>query len=575
MKKLILTLVFPLLFSLQAQASHILGGEISYEYVGNNQYDVLMTIFWEQTAFDPGATTTVQLNSASCNVSSTIPLTRIGSPISVSSFNDCVSNTGYSPMVNYYHGLVTINQLCTDYVFSWTLCCRSGGITNMVGSSGFSFYFSAELDNTQGQNSAPTFNTVPMSGFCVGSNIVADYSVFDSNGDSLYYELVPAKDGANTTVAYASGFSGIMPLGVAVGDTIVLDKATGTFSFVPNIAMSGVVSIRVSEYRVDTNYSGYYKVGSCSRDFLIVVTNNCVPGVMNGMVLDNSTVGYDNAQSTDEFPVLNLNCGANLVNLKFSNDIQCSSIAADGTDFFMINPQQQVSVVNSVGFSCSSSQTNELNLGLLDPMCDPGTYKLVIRQGSDGNSLLNVCGIESQLIDTIYIHVSCGSLNISGNMTPSAGVLESYSASFSSTTASLPTWTVVNGTIFSGQGTNNLSVLWNAPISNCELTATVTDGYCSFSKTIDFGTVGLNENGDDSGIELYPNPASNIVLLRSNKGELNGTLVLLDLSGKVVYSAEISGERELNLDIQSIKPGLYFAHLYHENSHFIEKLIIQ
>jgi hypothetical protein len=179
MKRILFFLAFVLTASFGARASHILGGDIQYKYVGDstgvlNQYRIKLVIYWEQTAFDPGATQTVTIRSASCNINTNLTVTRPGAAFSAASLGayDCIAqganSSQYNPMVNVYWGYVVLPQVCNDYYMYWQTCCRVGNITSLVNSFGDGFYFETELNNTLGKNSSPSFVSIPLSYICIG-----------------------------------------------------------------------------------------------------------------------------------------------------------------------------------------------------------------------------------------------------------------------------------------------------------------------------------------------------------------------------------------------------------------------
>ena len=83
------------------------------------------------------------------------------------------------------------------------------------------------------------------------------------------------------------------------------------------------------------------------------------------------------------------NCGGNIITLRLSKKIKCSSIAADGTDFF-ITPGSSVPL-SSVGFDCSAKFDTDSIRITLNQFLAPGNYRVNIKQGSDGNTLLDYC----------------------------------------------------------------------------------------------------------------------------------------------------------------------------------------
>lgn len=87
------------------------------------------------------------------------------------------------------------------------------------------------------------------------------------------------------------------------------------------------------------------------------------------------------------------NCAADVVTLSLKKKVKCSSLATNGSDFF-ISPAAGVSIVGASAVSCSAGQfdTDSIRLQLSQPL-PPGNYTLGIKPGSDGNTLLDYCDL--------------------------------------------------------------------------------------------------------------------------------------------------------------------------------------
>ena len=82
-------------------------------------------------------------------------------------------------------------------------------------------------------------------------------------------------------------------------------------------------------------------------------------------------------------------CSGNLVRLKLSKKIKCTSIAINGSDFFVKGTIAKG--INSSAVDCSAGfDTDSLEIKL-DQQLPAGTYQLGIKKGNDGNTLLDYC----------------------------------------------------------------------------------------------------------------------------------------------------------------------------------------
>ncbi|WP_299385772.1 T9SS type A sorting domain-containing protein [uncultured Lacinutrix sp.] len=73
---------------------------------------------------------------------------------------------------------------------------------------------------------------------------------------------------------------------------------------------------------------------------------------------------------------------------------------------------------------------------------------------------------------------------------------------------------------------------------------------------------------------FYPNPATSILNIKLNNAlRGNATVKVIDIQGKMVISTTIN--QTLQLDVKSLKSGLYFVKLKYENTQTVKKLIIE
>ena len=88
-----------------------------------------------------------------------------------------------------------------------------------------------------------------------------------------------------------------------------------------------------------------------------------------------------------------LQCAPATLQLVFKKYMQCSSIAANGSDF-TVSGSYPVSVT-AAGGSCVNGLTKEVTVTLSQPLQVAGTFQLLLKKGSDGNTLLDECTEET------------------------------------------------------------------------------------------------------------------------------------------------------------------------------------
>lgn len=102
--------------------------------------------------------------------------------------------------------------------------------------------------------------------------------------------------------------------------------------------------------------------------------------------------------STDpKLGIAEASCSGDVVRLKLNKKMKCSSIAANGSDFYLMPGNIPVSGV--VGFGCAGGfDSDSLELKLSAPL-SPGNYSVHVKQGSDNNTVLDYCDKPIQLSD--------------------------------------------------------------------------------------------------------------------------------------------------------------------------------
>ena len=104
-------------------------------------------------------------------------------------------------------------------------------------------------------------------------------------------------------------------------------------------------------------------------------------------------------QPTPMDSITPVGCSPDTLQLVFSKNILCSTIAADGSDFLLSGPSA-VRVTGAIG-SCSAGLTRTIHLVLSGPLVVGGNYQIQLVRGSDGNTLIDQCGQETPAGSTL------------------------------------------------------------------------------------------------------------------------------------------------------------------------------
>jgi len=79
---------------------------------------------------------------------------------------------------------------------------------------------------------------------------------------------------------------------------------------------------------------------------------------------------------------------------------------------------------------------------------------------------------------------------------------------------------------------------------------------------------------DAANLRIYPNPASDVITIAANSTIISNADVL-DNTGKVVLRNSDLNKEKVNLDLTTLKPGVYFVRLATSKGVVTEKLIVQ
>ena len=413
MKKLLLLLVC-VLFTHTSSASHLSGGDIQYRYIGdstgvNRQYEVLLRIYRDQSGIGLGNTQTVYINSSCYSTQTLIVTLQAGSGGIAPTLFDCVvpSSTTKTLEIYAYKGIVTLPGNCSNFNFSWNQCCRPGGIDNINTSNGFGsdgFFFDATLNNVLGQNSSPIFVSEPVRAFCVNNPFNWKQTVIESDGDSIHFSMIKCREGAypGTDINFDAGWTATQPI---TSTYFNINPSTGLISFLPTMQEIDVASVLVEEYRYDSLYGVWNKIGSASRDMMIQIEALCSPSVMDGVGLNYDAPGHY-IDTITGLPTVDYNCGDTAITMYFDIQLDCFTISDDGTDFRLTSPNGQPWAIKKIIGNCNvNGETDSLTIILNKPLAVNGKYYLYSKVGNDGNTLFNKCGIGMDEFDTLVLNV--------------------------------------------------------------------------------------------------------------------------------------------------------------------------
>ncbi|MCB9183474.1 MAG: PKD domain-containing protein [Flavobacteriales bacterium] len=274
--------LLPLLLATPSWATHIIGGDMYYDYLGNNQYRVTLRLYRDcgpdnvnQTGFDAFAQLGV-FNSSGTLVDDasvalpdeiTVPV-ELNDPCLTAPPSVCVSTA------EYVH-VFTLPPLAGGYTISYQRCCRTPAMVNLSGQQGLTCTVHIPGPPDTG-NSSARFIDYPPIALCLGQNMVFDHAATDPDGDQLVYSLCSPYQGADAIdpapapsappylpVSWAAGYSSGYPMDSS--PPLSIDPATGQLTVHPTLQGTFTVGVCVEEYRNGA------LIGTARRDFMFRV----------------------------------------------------------------------------------------------------------------------------------------------------------------------------------------------------------------------------------------------------------------------------------------------------------------
>ncbi len=166
-------------------------------------------------------------------------------------------------------------------------------------------------------------------------------------------------------------------------------------------------------------------------------------------------------------------CGSNSVVFNSSEQIKCSTIAANGSDFTITGTGGPYVVAAAAGQNCGVN-TAQINLTISPALSGAGPWTVGVTTGSDGNTLLDLCGNAMAPQTQTFTTVS-PIATISGPSNVCKGTTFALTAS----SASSYTWT--GASVPGGQQNQQAITITANTAATLNFTVTVSNGTCGNS----------------------------------------------------------------------------------------------
>ncbi len=338
-------ILFLFFFCFQANARHVAGGELFYEYLGvgpnsnTSLYRITLRLFRDCASSGPllqnepvtvgiyeNSNLVVSLKLPISTPVSTISLNTSSFPCLVGSVNVCYETTMYSETV-----VLSNNQV--GYTLSRIGCCRVDRISNLsqplnVGSN-YVTEIPGKLALSSGHNSSPQFLVKDTALVCANKSFKLDFGAIDPDNDSLTYsfcEAYTSSSGSNNvappqnisliSLPYQPPYNGSFPL----GSKVKINAKTGLINGIAPPEGQYVVNVCVTEWRAGKVIAQHRK------DFILKVQNcDFIEAVLPDKIVqcNDFTVHFENESNSSAItsylwnygdPASNNNTSTNAVN---------------------------------------------------------------------------------------------------------------------------------------------------------------------------------------------------------------------------------------------------------------------
>lgn len=305
-------------FSGKLQASHIVGGELTYRCLGGDVYEIKLDIYQDCLSGQPDAIKQdtpafvgildLDIQGGAYMRDSLKATSRQLVPPNFN--NSCVNNP--PPTCLWKVSFVKTYRLPANtrgYRIAYVRCCRNATIGNILFPSETGATYFVDIPPAQqgaGCNNSATFKNFPPQIICINNPLVYDHSAFDADGDSLTYEFCESYEGGNNfdpkpfpersfpgVVTYTPGYSPGRP--IAGSPALQINPTSGLISGTPNQLGRYVVTVCCNEWR-----NGQL-INTVKREFQFVITN-CSKAVVANI-----------PQFSDEFNTYTVECKSNTV----------------------------------------------------------------------------------------------------------------------------------------------------------------------------------------------------------------------------------------------------------------------
>ena len=317
-------------------ATHIVGGQLTYKCLGDDNFEVTLTVRRDcingadDAPFDDPAAVGIfdkfgflQFSMGE-NGKLQMPLVSFRQ-LDTSLADDCTfdpSNGAVCVEEAIYRDTIKLPWNKIGYFLAYQRCCRNGILSNILDplETGATYYSEVTTQTLLECNSQPVFQDWPEIYICAGEKFTFNHTAIDPDGDELVYRFCTPSLGATidnpnpespssppyATITWQNGYSTVDMFGPA-GD-ISIDSNNGMTMGTANVLGTYLIGVCVDEFRngvllSTTRRDFEYNVVSCSAPIVLdceLRGNDCDGD--NTISFLNRTVGADTYKWHFDFP---------------------------------------------------------------------------------------------------------------------------------------------------------------------------------------------------------------------------------------------------------------------------------
>ena len=335
-----LVILGSVILSNNVYATHASGADLQYRWISGRTYEVTASFYRDCAGVAAPASISLNARSASCAENQDYTLNLVAGSGQEITFpcravQTICTNSGsaYSGYEQYlYKNNITLPQNCTDWIFSFYICCRNCAITTLNSPCSENLYVEGTLNNVIAPtNSSPKFTNIPVAFLCINQSFTYNHGVIDPDGDSLVYSFITPKTYNTSTftvnnVTFNAGYSATQPL--TSSPAVTINSFNGDITMFPTVnGEIGVTAILIKEYRNGV------PIGSVIRDMQFL-TRDCGTNFLPSASGINGTAVFDTSAcpgSTISFTVNSSDPNAaDTVTMTWNNGINGATFSTAG-----------------------------------------------------------------------------------------------------------------------------------------------------------------------------------------------------------------------------------------------------